>query len=289
MKMSNLLEARELKKYFLVTERSSTKGRIFVKAVDGVNFEIHKEEVLGLVGESGSGKSTIAYCIACMYKPTFGKIIFCGENITATYKRRPLSIKRELQIVFQDPSTSLNPKRSIRYILERPLKIHKINSSKNIEKSIIELLQMVELPSSYLDRYPYSIGGGERQLVSIARALATKPKLIILDEPTSALDVSIQGKIINKLIKPRKEFHLTYLFITHDLSLMRNVADRVAIMYLGRICEIAKTKDFFENPCHPYTKMLLSSIPVISDEEELLKPRNIHSKGEIPSPVTIPV
>jgi len=289
METNNLLEVRELKKYFLVTKKSLTKDIVFLKAVDGVTFSIHKGEILGLVGESGSGKSTVAYTIMGMYEPTFGKIFFCGEEITTKHKKRSLSIKGELQIVFQDPSTSLNPRRNIRYILERPLKIHRISSSKNVERSIIKLLEMVELPSSYLDKYPHSMGGGEKQLISIARALATKPKLVILDEPTSALDVSIQGKIINKLMKIKEELHISYLFITHDLSLMRNVADRVAIMYLGRICEIAKTEDFFKNPSHPYTMMLLSSIPVISNEEEVIKPRNIHSQGEITSPVNIPI
>jgi peptide/nickel transport system ATP-binding protein len=288
MKDEALLRVENLKKYFLVEKKFNKRENVFLKAIDGVSFELHRNEVLGLVGESGSGKSTVAYNIIGMYVPTGGNIFYGNKCINGKSEKRPLAVKRDLQIVFQDPSTSLNPRRNIRYILERPLKVHRITDKKSIRKRVIGLLRMVELPEDYLYKYPPHIGGGERQLVSIARALATDPKLIILDEPTSALDVSIQGKIINTLINLRKTLSLSYLFITHDLSLMRNVADRVVIMYLGRICEVARTKDFFENPAHPYTMMLLSSIPVISIEEERVKPKKIKSRGEIPSPVNLP-
>lgn len=190
--------------------------------------------------------------------------------------------------MFQDPGTSLNPQRTIFDILKLPLKIHKMCGDKDYIKYIARLMDIVELPYDYMYKYPASLGGGEKQMVAIARALATDPSLIVLDEPTSALDVSVQAKIINTLIKLQKEMSLSYLFITHDLSLMRNVADRVAIMYLGRIAEIAPTESFFKNPQHPYTKMLLSSIPVVSEEEENYKPKQVPSEGEIPSPVNLP-
>jgi peptide/nickel transport system ATP-binding protein len=198
-------------------------------------------------------------------------------------------LKKDIQIVFQDPGSSLNPRRSIGDILEMPLRVHRmVKRGESVEKRMIELLDMVELPADYRFKSPVTIGGGERQMVAIARALATDPSFMILDEPTSALDVSVQGKIINMLMRIQEEFDLTYLFITHDLSLMRNVATRIAIMYLGKIAEIAPATDFFERPLHPYTQMLLSSIPVLSEAEQELKPDKIHSVGEIPSPVDVP-
>ena len=200
-----------------------------------------------------------------------------------------MHLKKDLQIVFQDPGSSLNPRRSIGSIVEMPLRVHNmVRGGKALQKRVIELLDMVELPADYRFKSPTTIGGGERQMVAIARALATDPSFVILDEPTSALDVSVQGKIINMLMRLQKEFDLTYLFITHDLSLMRNVATRIAIMYLGKIAEVAPAVEFFERPLHPYTQMLLSSIPVLSVAEEALKPDKIHSVGEIPSPVDIP-
>lgn len=281
-----ILEIKELKTYFPV--KKSKGETLYVKAVDGVNLTVNKGEIMGLVGESGSGKSTIAYTVMGMYQPTAGEIIFQGKNIGTASGRRPLSLKKDLQIVFQDPGSSLNGQQSIRQILELPLKVHKIAGNSGMEKKLVELLETVELPAYYMYKTPGAVGGGERQMVSIARALASNPKFIILDEPTSALDVSIQAKIINMLMKLQQEQELTYLFITHDLSLMRNIATRVAIMYLGKVCEIAQTGDFFKNPLHPYTQMLLSSIPVISEEEEKLKPDKVVSTGEIPSPVNIP-
>jgi peptide/nickel transport system ATP-binding protein len=256
--------------------------------VDGVSFSILERETLGLVGESGSGKSTVAYTIIGIYRPTEGRVLFRGNDISDEARGRPKAVKKELQIVFQDPGSSLNARRSIRQIMELPLKVHSLVERKRRDEKIAELLGMVELPADYMHNNPWSIGGGERQMVAIARALATNPSFIVLDEPTSALDVSVQAKIINLLLRLQREFRLTYLFITHDLSLMRNMATRLAIMYLGKICEIAPTVDFFERPLHPYTRMLLSSIPVISDEEEELKPKKIESRGEIPSPVNIP-
>ena len=216
------------------------------------------------------------------------KSVWGPDDISMPLDKRPLELKKEIQIVFQDPGTSLNPQRTVYDILKLPLKIHKMCAKEDYIKYVARLMDIVELPYEYMYKYPASLGGGEKQMVAIARALATDPSLIVLDEPTSALDVSVQAKIINTLIKLQKEMELSYLFITHDLSLMRNVSDRVAIMYLGRIAEIAPTESFFSNPQHPYTKMLLSSIPVVSEEEEKFKPQSIHSEGEIPSPVNLP-
>jgi len=278
----NILTIKNLKKYF-VTQRG------IVKAVNNIDLSIKEGETFGLVGESGSGKSTVAYTIVGLYKPTEGEIIYRNKDISIETKRRSKELKKEIQIIFQDPGTSLNPTRSIYQTLEVPLKVHNIakNYKDRLEKAK-KLLKMVELSEDYLYKYPQMMGGGERQMVSIARALATNPSLILLDEPTSALDVSIQAKIINLLAKFQKDFNLSYLFITHDLSLMRNIASSVAIMYLGKICENASTSEFFRNPLHPYTQMLLSSIPVLTDEEEKLKPKQIKSTGEIPSPINIP-
>ncbi len=271
-----------LKKYFVTRQGT-------VKAVDGISFSVEEGEIFGLVGESGSGKSTVAYTVVGMYRPTEGEIIYQGKDIGQESKKRPKELKKDIQIVFQDPGTSLNPKRTIRQILELPLKVHNLSTdNKKLLERVEELIGMVQLPPSYIYKYPTMIGGGERQMVGIARALATSPSFVILDEPTSALDVSVQAKIIDMLMQIQKKFKLSYLFITHDLSLMRNVASRIAIMYLGKICEVAPASKFFENPLHPYTQMLLSSIHVISDKEEALKPKKVISTGEIPSPVNVP-
>lgn len=280
--MSNdLLIVENLQKFF-VTSRGT------VRAVDDVSFTVKQGETLGIVGESGSGKSTIAYTIIGLHAPTGGRITFDGKDMSTGVSKRPRSLKRLLQIVFQDPGTSLNPRRTIEQILSLPLQVHGVGTRRGRRNSVIELLKRVELPANYLFKSPHALGGGERQMVAIARALATDPRLMILDEPTSALDVSIQAKIINMLCGFQDDMNLTYLFITHDLSLMRNVASRVAIMYLGKVYELASTDEFFERPLQPYTKMLLSSIPVVLPEEEAVKPPLIVSEGEIPSPVNVP-
>lgn len=277
-----LLVARNLKQHF-----SLGNGK-FVRAVDGVDFSISSGEVMGLVGESGSGKSTIAYTVMGMYKQTDGEIEFNKEKITPNTKGRSKQFRKNAQIVFQDPTSSLNPCQDVRQILSLPLRVHNIVPKNEIDDKILEILEMVELPSDFMYKSPNSIGGGERQLVSIARALCCNPKFIILDEPTSSLDVSIQAKILNMLDKIREEQKLTYMFITHDMGVMRNVSTKIAIMYLGKMCEIAPTKTFYESPLHPYTQMLLSAIPVISEKEEALKPKKVACEGEIPSPVNLP-
>jgi peptide/nickel transport system ATP-binding protein len=287
MNRDDILTATDLKKYFVIGHSDLLRRNpITVKAVDGVSFAVRKGETLGLVGESGSGKSTVAYTTIGMYRPSAGVIRFRGRDLFEGNEPRSLALKKEIQIVFQDPGSSLNPRRTIKQILELPLQIHRRNEDRM--EQVVRLLEMVELPPDYAFKYPQMLGGGEKQMVAIARALATDPSFIILDEPTSALDVSIQGKIINLLMQLQDEFNLSYLFITHDLSLMRNVASRVAIMYLGKICEVAGAAEFFRQPYHPYTQMLLSSIPVISEEEEKLKPQRVVSTGEIPSPVNVP-
>jgi peptide/nickel transport system ATP-binding protein len=287
---NEILVAKKLVKHFPINRSSLFKREwVVVKAVDGIDFAVKKGECFGLVGESGSGKSTTAYTIVGMYDPTGGELKFKGEDIARRAVQRPMYLKKDIQIVFQDPGSSLNPRRSIGSILETPLRVHsKAKKGKAMEQRVVELLDQVELPAAYRFKSPVTIGGGERQMVAIARALATDPSFIVLDEPTSALDVSVQAKIINMLMRLQKQFDLTFLFITHDLSLMRNVATRIAIMYLGKLAEIAPAAEFFENPLHPYTQMLLSSIPVVTKAEMALKPDKIHSVGEIPSPVDVP-
>jgi peptide/nickel transport system ATP-binding protein len=283
----DILTVKDLKKHFVIGQRGLlNRESITVKAVDGVSFSVHMGETFGLVGESGSGKSTVAYITVGMYQPTQGTIYFRGQDLFVNNRGRSLAHKKEIQIVFQDPGSSLNPRRTIKQILELPFRIHQPGI--DLTQEIVRLLDMVELPPEYMHKYPQMLSGGEKQIVAVARALATNPSLVILDEPTSALDVSVQGKIINLLIRLQREFNLSFLFITHDLSLMRNVASRVAIMYLGKICEVAEASEFFQNPQHPYTQMLLSSIPVVSEEEEAAKPKKIISTGEIPSPVNVP-
>lgn len=253
-----ILEVRNLKKYFPLADGRS------VKAVDGVSLDLYKGETLGLVGESGCGKSTIAYTIIGMYGATGGEILYEGDDLVKK-KKRTLTQKGEIQIVFQDPGSSLNSRRSIGKSLAVPLDIHDPMGREEKDRRIEALLEMVGLPKLFKDKMPRNIGGGERQLVGVARALATRPKLIILDEPTSALDVSVQAKVIGTLLDLQKKMELSYLFITHDLSLMRNVATRVAILYLGLLCELAAT-----------------------EEEEKMKPAAVSSEGEIPSPINAP-
>lgn len=259
-----------------------------IRAVDGVDFMVARGETLGLVGESGSGKSTVGYTIIGFYLPTSGRIRFKGENIHRQIRKRPKTLKRELQIVFQDAGSSLNPRHTVRKNLSLPLRVFQPCNRKKRSQMMIELLEMVELSHDYLAKPPTVLSGGEKARVAIARALASDPKLIILDEPTAALDVSIQAKIIKMLLEFQHTRELSYLFISHDLSLMRNVANRVAIMYLGRICESGPTQELFRAPLHPYSQLLLSSIPVITEDEKKLRPKVIKAIGEIPSPVDIP-
>jgi oligopeptide/dipeptide ABC transporter ATP-binding protein len=281
MALEEILTVKGLKKYF-----KTSRG--VVKAVDDVSFSVAKNETFGLVGESGSGKSTVGHVVMGIYNATAGDVTFLGKDISMGVGRRPKELKKQLQIVFQDPASSLNPRRTVKQILELPLRVHHLAEGGNCDEKVFEIMDLIELPREFAERYPGELGGGEKQAVAIGRALATNPSFVVLDEPTSALDVSIQAKIINMLLRFQKDFALSYLFITHNLSLMRNVAQRVAIMYLGRIMELADTPEFFSNPLHPYTKMLLSAVPVITPEEEALKPEKVTSTGEIAGALNIP-
>ncbi len=260
-----------------------------VKAVESVSFDIRGGEIFGLVGESGSGKSTVGKTLLGIYKPTNGTIRFKGRDVTTLTKDNSRFLKKEAQMVFQDPKSSLNPRRSIKSTLEEALIVHKIgNNGRERERMVANLLEMVELPASYMYKYPSMLSGGQRQRVAFARALALDPSFIVLDEPTSALDVSVQAKMIRLLQRLQAKRQISYLFISHDLSLMRTMASRTAVMYLGRIYELASTEELFTNPLYPYTKTLISAVPVVSEEERRMKPEKQSLGGEIPSPINPP-
>lgn len=274
-----LLEVRHLTKHFKTPEG-------VVHAVDDVSLDVYPGETLGLVGESGSGKTTTAYMIAGLLRPTSGSILYRGRDIANRERTREL--RREIQIVFQDPGTSLNPTHSIYEILTLPLRVHRLMPRSQFHAAVRRMLERVQLPSSYMYKYPRELSEGEKQCVAIARAMAAEPKLIVLDEPTSALDVSMQARVLRLLLDLQREFGFSYLLITHDMSIMRNFATRVAIMYLGQIVETAPVDAFFTTPQHPYTQMLISSVPVLTEDEEAMKPAQVQSQGEIPSPVSPP-
>jgi oligopeptide/dipeptide ABC transporter ATP-binding protein len=256
-----------------------------VKAVDGVSLHIGPGETLGLVGESGCGKSTLGKAVVRLLKPTSGSIGFNGTDITRMSQRALRPLRRDFQMIFQDPVESLDPRMSVRSIIEEPLLIHRIGSRSDRVRMVNELLDRVGLPSSAAERYPFEFSGGQRQRIGIARALALKPKLIVCDEPVSALDVSIQSQILNLLVELQRELGLSYLFIAHDLSVVKHVSDRVAVMYLGKIVELAPSESIYRDPRHAYTKALLSAIP--STDPSASRER-ILLEGEIPSPIDPP-
>ncbi|ACM58794.1 ABC transporter ATP-binding protein [Halorubrum lacusprofundi] len=280
-----VLEVKCLKKYFESSGWFSDDPP--AKAVDGVSFSIEEGETLALIGESGSGKSTIAKTIIDIHETTDGLIRYQGEDITNPISDQMETIRSDIQLVFQDPTSCLNPRRTIRKTLLVPLKATGV-PTENREARVSEMLERVGLTDEYLHKYPHELSGGQKQRVNIARALAVEPKLLILDEPTSALDVSVQAKIINLLDDLQDELDLTYLFITHDLSLVRNFADETAVMYLGKIQEQGPTEEIFESPRHPYTRALLSSIPVTSERDEAYRPESEPLRGEVPSPRDVP-
>lgn len=283
------MEIKSIKKYFPVTKGLMKKKVGDVKAVDDISLSIPRGKTIAIVGESGSGKTTLLKTVMRFYELTNGEIWFDGENIANLDEKSLKRLRGNMQMVFQDPSTSLNPRKRIIDILEEPLIVHKKGNRSERLAQLEKLIQLVELPKEFLYRYPHSLSGGQKQRIGIARALALNPKFICLDEPTSALDVSVQAKIIELLKKLQKELGLTYLFITHDLSLVRNFADYVGVMYLGTLVEYGEVQSLFEHPLNPYTQSLLSSIPVVSDEEQNMLPIKIPLKGEIPSPINAPV
>ncbi len=278
-----ILEVKGLKKYFPV--KIGLNKTAYVKAIDNIDFFVNEKETLGLVGESGSGKSTTGMAILRLLEPTSGEILFNGKNITKIKQREMQKHRKDMQIVFQDPFASLNPRWKIGKTIGEALEIHKIAKGKDKQRRIDELLDIVGLPSESKNRFPHEFSGGQRQRIGIARALAVNPKFIVCDEPVSALDVSVQAQIINLLNDLKEEFGLSYLFIAHDLGVVRQICDRLAVMYLGKIVEIASTEDIFLKPKHPYTKALLSAVPVA---DPLAKREEIILSGEMPNPISPP-
>lgn len=281
-----LVETRNLKEYFPI------KGGIFgrtvghVRAVDGVNLRIKKGETLGCVGESGCGKTTLGRAILLLHKPTSGEIFFEGKSINRLGKHETKAMRRDMQIVFQDPFGSLNPRMSVLDIVGRPLKIHGLSSSKQeTSKRVQEVLSFVGLKPEHIGRFPHQFSGGQRQRIAIARAIVVRPKFVVLDEPTSALDLSVQAQVLNLLSDLKKELDLTYMFISHDLSIIKYMSDRVSVMYAGKIVEEAQAEAIFESPLHPYTQGLFTSIPV---PDPTYKRKRIILKGEVPNPANPP-
>ncbi len=258
-----------------------------VHAVDGISFEVHKGETLGLVGESGCGKSTTGRTILQLYKPTSGNVYYEDKNLVKLKPEAMRMMRREMQMIFQDPYASLNPRMTVRDIVGEPLMAFNLASGKEINERVAELLKLVKLNPDFAERYPHEFSGGQRQRIGVARALALQPSFIICDEPISALDVSIQAQVVNLLEDLQKEFNLTYLFIAHDLSMVRHISNRVAVMYLGIIAEIADRDELYVNPLHPYTQALLSAIPVADPEYYKNNKRQV-MEGDVPSPVNPP-
>ncbi|MEQ3353733.1 oligopeptide/dipeptide ABC transporter ATP-binding protein [Aedoeadaptatus acetigenes] len=274
-----ILQVKNLSKHFKVESG-------FLQAVDGLNFEIYKGETFGLVGESGCGKSTAGRTILRLYEPTEGEVLFEGQNIYDLSPKEMKEHRKEMQMIFQDPYASLDPRMTVEEIIAEPLVIYGIGNKKERRERVIELLEMVGLSAEHSLRFPHEFSGGQRQRIGIARSLALKPKFIICDEPISALDVSIQAQVVNLLKDVQKKLGLTLLFIAHDLSMVRYISDRVAVMYLGKLMEVGTTEDFYSNPLHPYTKALLSAIP-ITDPDEQRKRVQIELEGDVPSPINM--
>ena len=280
-----LLEVANLKMYFPIHGGILRRRVGWVYAVDGVTFNVRAGETLGLVGESGCGKTTVGRTIARLYTPLGGKVVFDGHDLARLPSRRLGKIRRNLQIIFQDPFESLNARHTVRDILQEPFEIHGIGTAKSREEEILRLLDRVGMDDDALIRFPHEFSGGQRQRIGIARAIALKPKMVICDEPVSALDVSIQSQILNLLLELQSEMQLAYLFIAHDLAVVKHISDRIAVMYLGKIMEYAPADNLYKNPAHPYTHALISAIPV--PDPLAVKKRRILG-GDVPSPIHPP-
>jgi len=281
-----ILEVKDLKMHFPIYRGVVQRQVGAVHAVDGISFDIRRGETLGLVGESGCGKSTTGRTILQLYKATSGSVMYNDTDLISLRKEEMRKMRRHMQMIFQDPYASLNPRMTINDIIGEPLLIHNVARGAEISKKVAELLELVRLNPAFASRYPHEFSGGQRQRIGVARALALNPELIICDEPISALDVSIQAQIVNLLEELQKKLNLTYLFIAHDLSMVRHISDRVAVMYLGVIVEIANKNELYESPLHPYTQALLSAVPIPDPNKE--KRKRIILEGDVPSPVNPP-
>jgi oligopeptide/dipeptide ABC transporter ATP-binding protein len=282
-----LVNVEDLVKRFSVSGRRSGGGRAEIRAVDGVSLDIRRGETLGLVGESGCGKSTLARCITRLHDLTSGRVVFDGDDISTLPRRQLRPYRREMQMIFQDPYGSLNPRRRVGSIIGDPFAIHGIAAGKERKRRVQDLMEVVGLNPEHYNRFPAEFSGGQRQRIGVARALALHPKLIVCDEPVSALDVSIQAQIINLLDDLQDDLGLTYMFIAHDLAIVRHVSDRIAVMYLGKIVEVAETEELFARPRHPYTNALLSAVLVIDEDGDARRQGSL-VQGDVPSPVDPP-